>query len=409
MPFPESFERTALDNIHAKIVWQSVINVNMLFRDLACSNSFFCTALLVRATHRSSRIGNPDHNHSSSVTFCLVLDCSNAHYIAMRLFVLLALMLPMLALAAREFPDPSTSPNSIAALQARAYTGSTITLERRLKDGVNYRQWLASYRSDGLKILALLTIPKTKAPKAGFPVIVFNHGYIPPEVYRTTEKYVAYQAGFAKNGYIVFKPDYRGHGFSQGKPSSTYSSPDYTIDVMNAVASVKTLKAADPANIGLWGHSMGGYLTLRALVLGSGAKAAVIWGGVVAPHADIIAFWNSRSRATNSRYKRYAAERQAIYKKYGTPKENPAFWQALSANTFVTASTAPIQLHHGLADTVVPVQFSRTLAAQLRKVGAVAELYTYAGTDHNVSQSFSVAMRRSVAFFDRYLKPQAKP
>jgi uncharacterized protein len=313
------------------------------------------------------------------------------------------------ALAAREFPDPSTHPNSIVAMQARAYPGSRITLERRLKDGSNYRQWVASYRSDGLKILALLTIPKQKAPKNGFPVVVFNHGYIPPEVYRTTEKYLAYQAGFASRGYIVFKPDYRGHGFSEGQPSSAYTSPGYTADVMNAVSSIKKLPQADNNNIGIWGHSMGGYLALRALVLGSGAKAAVIWGGVVAPHLEIFKFWNTRTRADNARYRRYSAQREALYKQYGSPTENPAFWNAMSANTFITAPIAPVQLHHGITDDVVPVQFSRTLTAGLKKVGSVVELYAYPRTDHNLSQSFNSAMRRSVAFFDRYLKVAPKP
>ncbi len=324
----------------------------------------------------------------------------------MKRILLAILCFGVSALAARVFPDPSTHPNSIVALQARAFPGSAIKLERQLKNGVNYRQWIASYQSDGLKILALLTIPNAKAPKAGFPVIVFNHGYIPPEQYRTTEKYLAYQAGFAKSGYIVFKPDYRGHGFSQGQPSSAYTSPGYTIDVMNAISSIKTLKEVNPNKLGLWGHSMGGYLTLRALILGSGAKAAVIWGGVVAPHLEIFKFFASRSPAVNSSYKRYALERQKLYTTFGSPTENPAFWNALSANSFITKPIAPIQLHHGLSDTVVPVNFSRILAAELKAVKSPVELFTYPGNNHNLSQSFSLAMRRSVAFFDRYLKAQ---
>ena len=137
----------------------------------------------------------------------------------MKRILMAVLCLSAVTLAARAFPDPSTHPNSIVALKARDYPGSKIALVRQLKNGVNYRQWIASYQSDGLNILALLTIPNTNVPKDGFPVIVFNHGYIPPEQYRTTEKYLAYQAGFAKSGYIVFKPDYRGHGFSEGKSS----------------------------------------------------------------------------------------------------------------------------------------------------------------------------------------------
>jgi len=62
-------------------------------------------------------------------------------------------------------------------------------------------------------------------PATGWPVIIFNHGYIPPTVYRTTERYLAYVDAFARNGYIVFKPDYRAFGSSQGTPSVAPCSP----------------------------------------------------------------------------------------------------------------------------------------------------------------------------------------
>jgi dipeptidyl aminopeptidase/acylaminoacyl peptidase len=66
--------------------------------------------------------------------------------------------------------------------------------------------------------------------------------------------------------------------------------------------------------------------------------------------------------------------------------------------------TGPIQLHHGTGDVEVPLQFSQTLASNLQAAGKPVELYTYPGADHNISQSFALAMSRSVAFFDRYLK-----
>jgi dipeptidyl aminopeptidase/acylaminoacyl peptidase len=52
----------------------------------------------------------------------------------------------------------------------------------------------------------------------------------------------------------------------------------------------------------------------------------------------------------------------------------------------------------------VPLKFSQTLASDLQAAGKPVELYTYAGADHNISQGFSQAMARSVAFFDHYLK-----
>ena len=61
-----------------------------------------------------------------------------------------------------------------------------------------------------------MTVPNGPKPATGWPVVIFNHGYIPPAQYVTTERYVAYQDAFARAGYISFKSDYRGHGKSEG-------------------------------------------------------------------------------------------------------------------------------------------------------------------------------------------------
>jgi len=162
-------------------------------------------------------------------------------------------------------------------MRARDYPGSDITIEQTLDPGVNYSRYYVSYRSEGLKIYALMTIPNGEKPVTGWPVIIFNHGYIPPEIYRTTERYVAYVDLIARNGYIVFRSDYRGHDQSEGEAGGAYSAPDYTVDVLNAVASMKHCPDADPNRIGMWGHSMGGYITLRSMVVSTDIKAGVIW------------------------------------------------------------------------------------------------------------------------------------
>jgi len=176
-------------------------------------------------------------------------------------------------------------------MRARSYPGSALTLTQALPAGSNYRQSIATYLSDGLKINGLLTIPSGAAPTSGWPVIIFNHGFIPPAQYRTTERYVAYVDALARHGYIVFKSDYRGHGSSQGQPSSAYGTPDYTVDVLNALATLQQFPEADPNRIGFWGHSMGGHITLRSLVINHDIRAAAIWAGV-AP-AGGLSGWNA--------------------------------------------------------------------------------------------------------------------
>ncbi|HRW11197.1 MAG TPA: alpha/beta fold hydrolase, partial [Caldilineaceae bacterium] len=183
-----------------------------------------------------------------------------------------------------DLPLDEMHPLMIEYMRQQEYPGSDIVIEETLAPGVNYNRYIASYRSEGLKINALLTVPQGEKPATGWPVIIFNHGYIPPEVYRTTERYVAYVDGFARNGYIVFRSDYRGHAFSEGEPTSSRGDPAYTIDVLNAVASMQRYPDADPERIGMWGHSMGGLLTLRSMVTTDDVKVGVIWAGVVAPY-----------------------------------------------------------------------------------------------------------------------------
>ena len=86
----------------------------------------------------------------------------------------------------------------------------------------------------------------------------------PPDVYRTTERYIAYVDWIARSQYIVFRIDYRGHDQSEGEASGAYGDPGYAIDVLNAVAAIKNFPQANPQKIGMWGHSMGGYLNLTS-------------------------------------------------------------------------------------------------------------------------------------------------
>ncbi len=288
-------------------------------------------------------------------------------------------------------------------MRQRDYPGSDLAIEQTLTPGTNYRRYVASYESDGLKIFGLLTVPNGRRPATGWPVIIFNHGYIPPTIYRTTERYVAYVDAFARNGYIVFKPDYRGFGSSQGQAISAYGAPDDTVDVVNAVTTMQRYPEADPNRIGMWGHSMGGNITLRALVIDPRIKVAVIWAGVNATYRDLLENWHPTGgdRPAPSFSGGWPGK---FIDRFGTPEQNPGFWDSISPMAYLADITAPIQLHHGTGDTEVPLQFSQTLTNDLHAAGKPVELYTYAGADHNIAQGFTLAMARSVAFFDRTLK-----
>ena len=291
-------------------------------------------------------------------------------------------------------------------MRAREYPGSDVVIEDVLDPGVGYSRYYVSYMSEGLKIYALMTVPNGEKPATGWPVIIFNHGHIPPDVYRTTERYVAYVDLIARSGYIVFRSDYRGHDRSEGEARGAYSSPDYTIDVLNAVSSMKRYPDADPNRIGMWGHSMGGYITLRAMVIRDDIKAGVIWAGVVGSYEDLLYNWRRGTGSSLDSQPRPGSWRATYTGLYGTPEENPEFWNSISANSFLADISGPIQLHHGTADTDVPLEFSETLFYQMLEADKYVELYKYEGDNHNISNYFSRAMARTIEFFDRYVKAQ---
>lgn len=299
---------------------------------------------------------------------------------------------------------------SVQALRDGDYPGSDLTIEQTLTPGSNYQRYIVSYKSEGLKIYALLTVPDGEAPAGGWPAIMFNHGYIPPAEYRTTERYIAYTDAFSRNGYVLLRPDYRGHGESEGQATGGYSSNDYTIDVLNAFSSLKKYPGVNPQEIGFWGHSMGGYITLRSMVVRNDIKAGVIWAGVVGSHQDLFERWRRRGAAAVSPgvsitpSTRGGGWRQMLQAENGTPSENPSFWNSLSANSYLADISGPVQLHHGTADDSVPVEFSQKLEDQLNNAGKTVEYYEYPGDDHNISANFGIASQRSVEFFDKYLK-----
>ena len=294
---------------------------------------------------------------------------------------------------------------TIAALLQRNIEGSPITIEQQLDDGANYSRYIASYLSEGNKIYGLLTVPFGDPPAGGFKAIVFNHGYIPPAQYRTTERYVAYVNALARAGFVVFKIDMRGFGNSEGEPEGSYFSPAYTIDAISALKSLQTLDYVDPNGIGMWGHSMAGNLLLRAMLIEPAIKAGVIWAGAVYSYDDMTRYSiQDSSYVPPSPDAPGRRKGQEIRATYGPPNTAEPFWQAVSLTEHIDLLQAPLQLNHALNDDVVNVGYSDDLAAVLNAAGKEYEYYQYEGGGHNInSPYFEQAMQHTIEFFKAHL------
>lgn len=287
-------------------------------------------------------------------------------------------------------------PMDIELLRSQQYLGSELVIEQALTSTASAKQYIASYKSEGLKIYGLLTVPTAPKPASGFPAIIFIHGYIPPKQYSTIENYTSYQAVLTRNGFVTFKPDLRGHGKSEGQAVGAHFSEKYVVDTLNALASLKMHKDVDPNRMGYWGHSNGGEIGLRSLVITQDIKAASLWAGVVGSFEDMLETYNNKIPFLKDTQNSLVVEN-------GLPSANPEFWQRIDPYFFLNYISAPVQLHHGTADASVPVELSARLKEELEKAGKSVEYYEYPGDDHNIIKNFGLAWKRTVEFFKKNL------
>ncbi|MFH1762866.1 MAG: alpha/beta fold hydrolase [Gemmatimonadota bacterium] len=118
---------------------------------------------------------------------------------------------------------------------------------------------------------ARLYVPKGVTSQNLAPGIVAIHGYI-----NTHETQAGFAIEFARRGYVVLAADQTGHGLSDPPSGANgFGGPP-------ALAFLRTLDIVDPNNIGLEGHSMGGWAVLAAAAaMPDGYSSIVLEGSSV--------------------------------------------------------------------------------------------------------------------------------
>ena len=274
-----------------------------------------------------------------------------------------------------EAPDYSemVDPSSNQGLANREYGKGTLTIEYPWHNEKEFDRYYITYDSDDLTIHGFVNIPKGNGP---FPVIIALHGYIPASEYETLDYSTRYADAIAQNGYIVLHPNMRNFPPSDSPGRKQDYLAGYTIDVLNLLAYVRNeagqkdslFENADLTNIGVWGHSLGGGVSLRLANLIPELKAAVLYGAV------------------SQRYSNGSAGFEVID---------------------LAAANAAFSVHHGTADPTVPVSWSEALCQQLEQAGREHECFFYEGAPHTFlrqGKDDPLFIKRTVEFFNRYLK-----
>jgi len=122
--------------------------------------------------------------------------------------------------------------------------------------------------SGGKLMSALLYVPKGVSKDKPAPGIVAIHGYI-----NSRETQDGFAIEFARRGYVVLAPDQSGHGFSD--PPAF----DNGFGGIPALEFLRALDIVDKNNIGLEGHSMGGWAILKAAEVNPNGYRSVVLEG----------------------------------------------------------------------------------------------------------------------------------
>jgi dipeptidyl aminopeptidase/acylaminoacyl peptidase len=262
---------------------------------------------------------------------------------------------------------------------------------------------------DGHRLQAMLTIPDDYTPGEKRPMLVNFYEKNSQNFYHyNTPSYLASMGSSpmqaVSDGYLALVPDVYFHTGS--------SHSDMLEAVEAATKKVIEMGYADPAKIGINGHSYGGE---GAAFIGTRSRlfAAVgVGAGVSDLYQDFNQNWGWSYQVTGG-----SGDNGDSYYLYGqgrwgfSPWQKPEVYMFESALAHVPEVTAPFLIMHGTADPTVAFQNGLGLYNALRYNGKKAVLLAYLGEGHGLR---GMANRKDLTiryfeFFDHYLKGAAAP
>ena len=250
-------------------------------------------------------------------------------------------------------------------------------------------EFLTFKSGTGLEYYCLITKPSNFNRLEKHPVIIYTYGGPHAQVVskRWSSRHL-FHALMAERGYIVFSLDNRG-SFGRGREweNSVYMNLGrYELeDQLAGVEYLHTLPYVDADNIGIWGWSYGGYMTLMALF-----KAPdVIKAGVsIAPASD----WRLYDSIYTERYMKL-------------PSDNEEGYEEASPINFVDGLKGKLLLMYGDADDNVHAQHSVKLIKELIDAGKDFDMMVFPNKRHSIrgNEAQVFLYHKMANFFDKHL------
>jgi dipeptidyl aminopeptidase/acylaminoacyl peptidase len=257
---------------------------------------------------------------------------------------------------------------------------------------------VVTYKSfDGTLVTGIVTMPANLKRDGSNPAIVLPHG---GPTGRSEDGYSRYATAFASRGYIVIQPNFRGStGYGKAFQEANFKDLGGG-DLKDTIAAKKFLVSTgyvDAKRVGIFGGSYGGFMTLMAIGKAPDEFAAAVqWFGIIN--------WRTMYRDQDEQLKAY--QRGLL----GTPESDPKVYDASSPLTYIRAAKAPLLTIQGENDIRVPRGQAQEVHDILKAKGNVVETIFYPAEGHGFQKRENQldSLKRTVAWFDKYLKPAAQ-
>ncbi len=241
---------------------------------------------------------------------------------------------------------------------------------------------------DGTPVSGLLFRPSGQPP---WPLIIVNHAG-----FGTAGDFSDVALMIRDRGYLVFNPDFRGSGGSQGRHEGAKGEVD---DVLAAIRHLKETGLVEGDRVGMYGQSHGAAVSLIAAGRDPTIKAVV----AEAAFTDAADLYRHVKNSRDPSAKPLLDEFVPMVG--GTPEQVPEEYQVRSAVNYVDGIQAAVLLVHGEKDPLIPVEQARRMYELLRERGKRVRLKLYPNEGHCVNDPAGRAEVWQLMFewFEKYL------
>lgn len=222
--------------------------------------------------------------------------------------------------------------------------------------------------SGGLTVSGLLFRPREG--KGPWPTIIVNHAG-----FGTAGDFSDVALIVRDQGYLVFNPDYRGSGMSQGSHEGAKGEVD---DVIAAIDYLDSQGLIAGERIGLFGQSHGAAVSVLAAERDPRIKAVVAEAGFY----DAVDLYNNGVASTDPTARNLLNDLVAMVG--GTPDQVPQEYAVRSALNYTDSIQAATLIIHGEKDPICPVDQARRLYDALSAAGKTVEIKLYPNEAHCV-------------------------